>query len=315
MIESTKKSPEVRAMQSIEKGAEAQTPRSTETVASLDHTLTLIQEGIDANERRIIDLNNSIAEIRSKLGVTSPPEEAPSVIAVRQTILRLEEQKHKLTQERLKLSGVADSGEKQKIETKPENNPKMDKERREVPQGLEGEQAAEAETRSLNLSLNDFVARDVIPNELAEAVKERRKNLSAGEIKIFDDAVAEASLNFRMRGGEASNLVNTLTTLSKEKTESPTPPEQEKGLEKGDSKIRFTYFLNRFVDQFRDGTLPQSFREFLNSNPTSQQYEVATAQLTNLYKDYIKDRRVPSEKIPEFTDKVRDVGKKLNEKS
>lgn len=90
-------------------------------------------------------------------------------------------------------------------------------------------------------------------------------------------------------------------------------PEKDKTAEKPqDAKIKFGKVLNSFVSQFRDGTVPQSFTEFLNSNPTSQQYEAAATRLSKLYGDYLKDKRLPGDKIPEFTDKVRDVAEQLN---
>jgi len=90
-------------------------------------------------------------------------------------------------------------------------------------------------------------------------------------------------------------------------------PEKDKTTEKPqDAKIKFGMTINNFVKQFRNGTVSESFRDFIGSNPTSQQYEAAATKLSKLYGDYIKDNRLPGDKIPEFTDKVRDVAEQLN---
>ena len=79
-----------------------------------------------------------------------------------------------------------------------------------------------------------------------------------------------------------------------------------------DPKVKMGMIVNNFVNQFRDGTVPESFREFIESNPTSQQYEAVSTRLSKLYGAYMKDGRAPSDKIPEFTDKLRDLAEQLN---
>lgn len=71
-----------------------------------------------------------------------------------------------------------------------------------------------------------------------------------------------------------------------------------------DAKIKFGSVLNKFTEQLRDGTVPQLFEGFIQNHPSQQEYEVMATQLNGLYKDYMKDLRAPSDKIPEFKSKL-----------
>jgi hypothetical protein len=93
--------------------------------------------------------------------------------------------------------------------------------------------------------------------------------------------------------------------------DSKTP--EEKKLQ--DAKNKFGMVLNSFVAQFQDGNISQVFRNFLKSNPTLPQYEIVTTRLSKLSGDYLKDKRLPSDKISDFKARVRHVAEQLGNKT
>ncbi len=176
--------------------------------------------------------------------------------------------------------------------------------------------------RSLSQELKTIFNRADLPMSWEDKKKLIDQSLLADKISKRPDILKSRDLiSVRKRVGEQIGQYlpkqeQPTTEASEAKTsgqETKIEPEKEKTAEKPqDAKIKFGKVLNSFVSQFRDGTVPQSFTEFLNSNPTSQQYEAAATKLSKLYGDYLKDKRLPGDKIPEFTDKVRDVAEQLN---
>lgn len=177
--------------------------------------------------------------------------------------------------------------------------------------------------RSLSQELTKVFNMTELPITWEDKKKLIDKSILAGKISKRPDILKSRDLiSLRKRVGEQiSQYLPKEQEQPSEKvsgTEAPietvaTKPEEDKGKEKAeDGKVKFGMNLSRLVGQLRDGTIPESFREFLNSNPSLQQYEAATIKLGRLNGDYMKDGRLPSDKIPEFTDKVRELAEQLN---
>jgi hypothetical protein len=177
--------------------------------------------------------------------------------------------------------------------------------------------------RSLSQELKTIFNRTDLPMSWEDKKKLIDQSLLADKISKRPDILKSRDLiSIRKRVGEQISQYlpkqeqpTTAEAQTSETSDQTVKPEAEKDktTEKPeDSKIKFGKVLNNFVNQFRDGTISQSFTEFLRSNPTSQQYEAAATRLGRLYGDYLKDKRLPSDKIPEFADKVRDVAEQLN---
>jgi hypothetical protein len=174
--------------------------------------------------------------------------------------------------------------------------------------------------RSLSQQLKEVFNRTDLPMSWEDKKKLIDQSLLADKISKRPDILKSRDLiSVRKRVGEQIGqylpsqqeqpVAQTPEVGATERTES----EKDKTAEKPpDAKIKFGMAINNFVKQFRDGTVSESFRDFIRSNPTSQQYEAAATKLSRLYGDYIKDRRLPDDKIPEFADKVRDVAEQLN---
>jgi len=136
----------------------------------------------------------------------------------------------------------------------------------------------------------------------AEIEKKRKRAELLGEGAYFSTPIADSTEQSAPKVSKAEAFDQ----------DAKTGPEKDKTAEKTpDAKIKFGTVLDSFVRQFQDGTIPESFREFLNSKPTSREYEAAASMLKRLNNDYLNDKRSPGEKIPEFTDKVRDVAERL----
>ena len=91
----------------------------------------------------------------------------------------------------------------------------------------------------------------------------------------------------------------------------PTPPlEERENLDMESAKNRFEGTLSPLVNSFGDGTIRQDFKDFIESSPSSKQYEAKSKELTRLYRDYIKDKRLPKDKIPEYRNMIREIAKK-----
>jgi len=176
--------------------------------------------------------------------------------------------------------------------------------------------------RSLSQELKKVFNMTELPISLEDKKKLIYQSLLADKISKRPDILKSRDLiSVRKRVGEQiGQYLSKQEQPSAEVSEVETSgqavkvePEKDKTTEKTpDAKIKFGVTLNNFVKEFRDGTVPQSFTDFIRSNPSSAQYEAAATKLSRLYGDYLKDKRFPSDKIPEFTDKVRDVAELLN---
>ncbi len=108
--------------------------------------------------------------------------------------------------------------------------------------------------------------------------------------------------------GEVLAQKNTVVTMTENLT-----AEREKLSETAERK--FSYILLRWQQIDRTPELIQAFQEFGRSKPTDEQYDAVARQLNELYKEYMKDPRVPSDKIPEFAARVKEVAAELKGQS
>lgn len=176
--------------------------------------------------------------------------------------------------------------------------------------------------RNLSQELSQFFNRTDLPLEWEDKKKLVDQHLVADKICRRQDALKSKDLiPLRKKVGEQISQYlpkqeqSTAKVSEAEASDqtAKTGSEKDQTAEKSpDAKIKFGTVLNNFVSQFRDGTIPESFSEFLNSSPTSREYEAAATRLSRLYSNYLKDKRLPGDKIPEFTDKLRDTAERLN---
>lgn len=146
---------------------------------------------------------------------------------------------------------------------------------------------------------------------LADKISKRPDILKSRDLILVRKRIGEQIGQYLPK--EQEQLSEKVSAAGAPTETATTKPKNEKRTEKAeDGKVKFGMNLNRLVGQFQDGTIPEFFREFLNSNPTTQQYEAAAINLGRISGDYIKDKRLPSDKIPEFTDKVRKLAEQFN---
>ncbi len=77
----------------------------------------------------------------------------------------------------------------------------------------EQERRENVELGSFDRSIDDFIGGSVISNELGEQLKARRRSGTSDERRAFDEAVSQASYDFRIKGSNPDDLVRALTGL------------------------------------------------------------------------------------------------------
>lgn len=91
---------------------------------------------------------------------------------------------------------------------------KAQSEAKEAAATAEAEKRDRAEQESFDRSINDFVGGGVVPNELGEQLKARRRSGTLEERRAFDAAVGQASYDFRIKRGSPEGLIGALTSLT-----------------------------------------------------------------------------------------------------
>ena len=119
MIGNTK-SLDVQSIQSPEgsenpPAVQAEVPKPTETIESLDSKVLSIDHKVTRYERGIENTNTKLTEVRAKLGLPPDTEEVPSTTQSRREVEKLEAEKDELVEKRNKLSGeIVDKTEEPK---------------------------------------------------------------------------------------------------------------------------------------------------------------------------------------------------------
>lgn len=88
------------------------------------------------------------------------------------------------------------------------------KEIKEAALMAEAEKRDKVEQVSFDRSIDDFVGGGVVPNELGEQLKARRRSGTLEERRVFDEAVGQASYDFRIKRGSPEGLIRALTSLT-----------------------------------------------------------------------------------------------------
>jgi hypothetical protein len=97
---------------------------------------------------------------------------------------------------------------------KKEAEARVQKEAKDAAAATETERRENVELGSFDGSIDDFIGGGIIPNELGTQLKARRRSGTPNERHAFDEAVGQASYDFRIKGGGPDALVRALTDLS-----------------------------------------------------------------------------------------------------
>jgi hypothetical protein len=149
---------------------------------------------------------------------------------------------------------------------------------------------------------------------LADKISKRADGLKSRDLLSLQRSIEEQIGRYIPESAASKPQTETETPQPKKEVENSIPEQRAaSGKEKfEENRTKFGTVLNNLTRQFQDGTISQDFAEFIRGNPTAEGYDSATGKLFGLYRDYMADSRFPSDKIPEWRDKIREVARQFN---